>query len=147
MHIPEFGFINVYGTDVTAEKVVAKFPNQNPNPVLRTSTDGTLIYANDASAPIVTALGLVMGEKLPNELHSDISERRVRGSLEPVECIADKLVFELVAVPIPEFGFVNIYGTDVTAAREVERLLLNILPKADRRPAARRRAADCRSVR
>ena len=37
---------------------------------------------------------------------------------------------------MPEFGFVNVYGTDVTAvkererlARENERLLLNILPE------------------
>jgi class 3 adenylate cyclase len=44
-------------------------------------------------------------------------------------------------VDVPEFGFVNVYGTDVTAAhaleaayRENERLLLNILPEpvADR---------------
>ena len=42
---------------------------------------------------------------------------------------------------VPEFGFINVYGTDVTAAkererlaRENERLLLNILPEpiADR---------------
>ena len=57
VRVPEFGFINVYGTDVTAEKVVAKFPGQNPNPVLRMSPDGMLIYANDASQPIVEALG------------------------------------------------------------------------------------------
>ena len=29
--------MNLYGTDVTAEKAIDKFPNQNPNPVLRLS--------------------------------------------------------------------------------------------------------------
>jgi class 3 adenylate cyclase len=42
----------------------------------------------------------------------------------------------LLPVDVPEFGFINVYGTDVTAvkeherlARENERLLLNILPE------------------
>ena len=45
------------------------------------------------------------------------------------------LTYALLPVDVPEFGFINIYGTDVTAikererlARENERLLLNILP-------------------
>jgi class 3 adenylate cyclase len=44
--------------------------------------------------------------------------------------------YALTAVDIPGFGFINVYGTDVTAvreserlARENERLLLNILPE------------------
>jgi class 3 adenylate cyclase len=49
--------------------------------------------------------------------------------------------YDLLAVDVPEFGFINVYGTDVTAVRELEvahrentRLLLNILPEpiADR---------------
>ena len=63
----DLGFINVYGTDITAEKVVAKFPGQNPNPVLRSARGAGCIYANDASAPIVEALGLRVGEPLPDE--------------------------------------------------------------------------------
>ena len=65
VRLADLGFINVYGTDVTAEKVVAKFPGQNPNPVLRTSTaGGLLIYANPASSPAhrPRVEGLVMGE-------------------------------------------------------------------------------------
>jgi class 3 adenylate cyclase len=44
--------------------------------------------------------------------------------------------YALLPVDVPEFGFINVYGTDVTAAkererlaRENERLLLNILPE------------------
>ncbi|HUP83229.1 MAG TPA: adenylate/guanylate cyclase domain-containing protein [Candidatus Limnocylindria bacterium] len=135
VRIPEFGFINVYGTDVTAEKVVAKFPGQNPNPVLRMDGAGTLIYANEASQPIVAALGLTVGQALPAELYEQLQASLAAGRRAPVECVAGDLVFELRPVEIPEFGFFNLYGTDVTAARQVarakeetERLLLNILP-------------------
>jgi len=73
------------------------------------------------------------------------------GSREPIECIAGEQFYELTAVSIPEFGFINLYGTDVTAARQVarakeetERLLLNILPPpiADRLRAGERVIAD-----
>ena len=133
--VEDLGFINLYGTDVTAEKVVERFPNQNPNPVLRMTADGTLIYANTASRPIVDALGLSIGSILPAELLAQLRESLVADARAPVEVNAGGLIFELLAVPVPEFSFINLYGTDVTAAREVaqakqetERLLLNILP-------------------
>ena len=133
--IAEFGFINVYGTDITAEKVVAKFPAQNPNPVLRMSRTGELIYANAASLPIVDSLGLQIGQTLPEDLRKRLFTSLDSGRLVPIECPAGDLVFELLPVFVAEFDFVNIYGTDMTAARDVarakeetERLLLNILP-------------------
>ena len=39
-----------------------KFPDQNPNPVMRFGWDGTLVYANPASAGIVAGLELAVGE-------------------------------------------------------------------------------------
>ena len=37
----DLGFTNLYGTDVTAERAIVKFPDQNPNPVFRIHWDGT----------------------------------------------------------------------------------------------------------
>ncbi|MEP7158492.1 MAG: adenylate/guanylate cyclase domain-containing protein [Chloroflexota bacterium] len=151
VRIPEFGFINVYGTDITAEKVVAKFPGQNPNPVLRTDSSGILTYANEASAPMRAALNFAVGEPLPVDLSAQINARVEAASREPIECVAGEQFYELTAVEIPEFGFINLYGTDVTAARQVarakeetERLLLNILPApiADRLRSGEKVIAD-----
>ena len=33
-------FINIYGTDITAMKAITKFPDQNPNPVLKSDMEG-----------------------------------------------------------------------------------------------------------
>ncbi len=151
VRVPEFGFINVYGTDITAEKVVAKFPGQNPNPVMRTDDSGILLYANEASGPMREALHFTVGEPLPADLHAQITARVAARSRVPIECVAGELFYELTAVEIPEFGFINLYGTDVTAARQVarakeetERLLLNILPPpiANRLRAGERVIAD-----
>ena len=49
VRLPDLGFTNVYGTDVTAERAITKFPDQNPNPVFRISMDGVLVYVNPAA--------------------------------------------------------------------------------------------------
>ncbi len=133
VRIPEFGFINVYGTDVTAMKWVNKFPDQNPNPVLRISKEGALLYANPASARIRSAHGMAVGQTIPPAIHREVLERLDSGATVEVE--AEDRLFSLLPVWVHEFGFINLYGTDITAVREVEkahreneRLLLNILP-------------------
>jgi class 3 adenylate cyclase len=139
--IPEFEFINVYGTDVTGEKVVARFPDENPNPVLRTTGDGRLLYANVASAPLLRLFGCVIGQKLPPRIRKRIVQAAAGNVGETLEVESESRIYILKPVWVREFDFINVYGTDVTAARElekaheeVERLLLNILPE----PIARR---------
>jgi class 3 adenylate cyclase len=139
--IPEFEFINVYGTDVTGERVVARFPDENPNPVLRVDGEGRLLYANGASAPLLRLFGSVIGQKLPPRIRKRIVEAAAGSTGETLEVESESRTYLLKPVWVREFGFINVYGTDVTAARElekaheeVERLLLNILPE----PIARR---------
>ncbi|HKO32402.1 MAG TPA: adenylate/guanylate cyclase domain-containing protein [Candidatus Limnocylindria bacterium] len=125
--VPEFGFTNLYGTDVTGLRAIDRFPNDNPNPVLRASRDGVLTYANPASEPVRRALGAEVGQPIPAVAWKRLAAASAAdgGTLE-VEW-ADRL-YSLTVVSVYEFESVNIYGTDITAAREVERLLLNILP-------------------
>ena len=52
-YIKKLMFFNIYGTDITALKTIDKFPDQNPNPVLRVTESGTLIYFNEAASIIV----------------------------------------------------------------------------------------------
>ncbi len=134
--IRDLNFTNLYGMDVTAERAIVKFPDQNPNPVFRIAWDGTLVYANPASAVIVAGLGLALGAGLPADLRDPLLERTRAADRLTVEVEAGGRTYALLPVDVPEFGFVNVYGTDVTAvkererlARENERLLLNILPE------------------
>jgi len=133
--IPEFEFVNIYGMDVTATKTVTKFPDQNPNPVLRFNRDGRLIYANSAGELVRRALGVQVGDSLPTGLREQVQDLAAREEIERMEVEEDGRTFSLLVVPVYEFGFINVYGTDITAARmieqanrENERLLLNILP-------------------
>jgi class 3 adenylate cyclase len=139
--IRDLKFTNLYGMDVTAERAIVKFPDQNPNPVFRINRDGTLVYANPASAGLVAGLGLAIEAGIPDDLRDRLLERMEAADRSTVEIESGGRVYALLPVDVPEFGFVNVYGTDVTAvkererlARENERLLLNILPE----PIARR---------
>jgi class 3 adenylate cyclase len=122
---------------VTATKTVTKFPDQNPNPVLRFSRDGRLTYVNPAGEPVRRALGVGVGELLPASLREQVRKLAEHGRIETMEVQDEGRIFTLLVVPVYEFGFINVYGTDVTAARQVEqanreneRLLLNILPES-----------------
>jgi class 3 adenylate cyclase len=133
--IPELGFTNLYGTDVTAFHAMNKFPDENPNPVLRVSRQGTLVYGNPASAPLCRALGTEVGGQLPEATFERMVAICDGAAPNPMELVADDRIFEVRVVALFEFDSINLYGTDVTAARQIaaerqksESLLLNILP-------------------
>jgi len=136
VHLPELGFLNVYGTDVTASRAVVKFPDQNPNPVFRLDWDGRLVYANPASSQLVEGLGWTIGAVLPDSILDPLLSRARAADQGTLEVVSFERRYRLLPVDVPEFGFINVYGTDVTAVhdleeayRENERLLLNILPE------------------
>jgi class 3 adenylate cyclase len=136
VRIADLGFTNLYGTDITAERAVVKFPDQNPNPVFRVDRTGTLVYANPAAAELVRGLSLGLGAALPVALRDDLLPAEGARAPRTLDVAAGDRWYALKAVDVPEFGFVNVYGTDITAERERallahenERLLLNILPE------------------
>jgi class 3 adenylate cyclase len=141
VRLPELGFTNVYGTDVTAQRAITKFPDENPNPVFRISMDGVLAYVNPAAQELIAGLGGTLGEPFPQPWADDLRSAALEGQRRSVHAHSAGRHFELLAVDVPEFQFTNVYGTDVTAQRQLEaanqqnlELLLNILPEpiADR---------------
>ena len=151
VHVRDLGFTNVYGTDITAERAITKFPDQNPNPVFRISMDGVLVYVNPAAQDLIDGLGGTVGQPLPEPWRSELRSAAHEGQRRSVHAHSHDRHFELLAVEVPEFQFVNVYGTDVTAQRQLEALnqqhmalLLNLLPEpiADRIRAGERVIAD-----
>ncbi|MCI0873931.1 MAG: adenylate/guanylate cyclase domain-containing protein [Chloroflexi bacterium] len=132
VYTPEFEITNIYGLDITARIAMNKFPDQNPNPVLRVSIDGNLEYANPASEPICKAMGIEIGEKLPAVLMQQFSKIADSGSSETIEVEADDRVFSLLLVAVFEFNCINIYGTDITAMK-----VLNKFPDLNPSPVMR----------
>jgi class 3 adenylate cyclase len=151
VRLADLGFTNVYGTDVTAQRAITKFPDQNPNPVFRISMDGVLVYVNPAAQELIDGLGGTMGLPLPEPWRGELQAAAREGERRSVFTHSRGRDYALLAVDVPEFEFTNIYGTDITAQRQLEaanqvnlQLLLNILPEpiADRLRAGEGLIAD-----
>ena len=115
MPIPEFQFIIIYATDITAYKVIKKFPSQNPNPVLRVNTNWTMNYFNESSRYIIENTNAEIG-KLPQEFLQNILILKVNLSL-----ILDQNHMLSTLSKSREFGFNLIYGTDITDGKDKEK--------------------------
>ena len=75
LKIDEEEFVCAFARDITgrvqAEETIrqlARFPDENPFPVIRVNRDGVILYANDASAQLLSSWGVHMGELLPEEI-------------------------------------------------------------------------------
>ncbi|MBI1912631.1 MAG: EAL domain-containing protein [Deltaproteobacteria bacterium] len=99
-------------------KVLAKFPSENPNPVLRIAQDGTVLYGNDASAPLLNEWGCEVGQPVPEELKQTVKD--IYGSQKSkIHEIKNKdRIFSMVFAPVAESGYINIYAIDVTEQRQ-----------------------------
>ena len=65
-------YTNLYCRDITEQHVyqertrsLAKFPDENPNPIMRIEGDGTILYANAPSAPLLLAWNSKVGGQAP----------------------------------------------------------------------------------
>ena len=99
---------------------LAKFPEENPNPIMRIAANGAIIYANSSSAPLLELWGCQVGQRLPEECRDLILDVfRSRNSRE-IEILLHCATYSLVLAPITEMGYVNIYGRDITKRKQTE---------------------------
>ncbi|NPV07460.1 MAG: PAS domain S-box protein [Anaerolineae bacterium] len=99
---------------------LARFPRENPQPVLRVGSDGTILYANPASRPILSAWGRAQGEVLPEEWREQLSASLGSGQNRMLEMHVEGRHFELELVPFTRAGYVNLYGRDVSDRKAIE---------------------------
>jgi PAS domain S-box-containing protein len=98
--------------ELNAESL-ARFPQENPDPVFRLADDLTVRYANEAAREALASLGLERGERAPPLLRVLASRalaggRRVQGELES----GDR---SFAVSFVPTRGEVNVYAHDITA--------------------------------
>ena len=114
----EIELVNFYGTNITARKVIDKFPDSNPNPVMRINSKGKLDYFNKSSLHIINNLDLSIKSNMPKEILDKILTERNEFEIE----IAGKY-YLFNSVKVEEFDFFLLYGTDITDKKDKERIL------------------------
>ena len=116
-------------------RMLAKFPSENPNPVMRMAGDGVIVYANNASEPLLNLWDTKVGQKLPDNLYRLALSVRAAGSHDCIEVKCNNHIFAIVFAPIEEADYVNLYARDITEAKNAEAKLIRtnqILKEHDR---------------
>jgi len=105
---------------------LAKFPAENPSPVIRISKNKTVLYANNAALEIIENDQLKIGHIVNKRWHSVIDEVLAMGTFnrdfETKE--SDKFILWMI-VPFCNEGYVNFYGKDISVRKRSEQIIIN----------------------
>jgi PAS domain S-box-containing protein len=103
---------------------LAKFPSENPNPVLRISKEGEIKYANEASRPVLETWERKVGQILPAECAKRITDVFRTGKVTNFEFECNNgSVFSVTLSPVEGTDYANAYGHDITDRRQSEKAL------------------------
>jgi len=104
--------------DVIAK--LAKFPDEDPYPVLRISGHGMVIYANKASLPLLKVWRCRVGQSLPDPWHELVMDVLSSGQSQQTEAECEGRIFSLTFAPVVDANYVNVYGLDITERKKAE---------------------------
>jgi len=107
-----------------AVAMMARFPSENPNPVLKMDKNGLLLYANEASKYLLAGL-----DNINKCVAHDFLIRLCQSALEKDipeihEVTCAERIYLLNIVPFKRSNYVNIYGSDITELKKLEEQLL-----------------------
>ncbi len=99
---------------------LARFPAENPNPVLRISADGIVTYANDAASSLLAdVLGAVPGNSMPPDWANTVRTVLDTARTREIRVTAGERLFLATLAPVPENGYVNLYCRDVSGEKRL----------------------------
>ncbi|MDH3346482.1 MAG: EAL domain-containing protein [Desulfobulbaceae bacterium] len=105
--------------------ILAQFPEQNPNPILRVSSQGTVLYANPATSCLLEGCGDTFDGPLPEQWW--LIFRAALHNQEPcqnIEITVGERVFSFMTVPIKTSDSYYLFGQDITERKVYEEQLL-----------------------
>jgi two-component system cell cycle sensor histidine kinase/response regulator CckA len=100
---------------------LARFPSENPNPVLRVSAQGILEYANTAAELLLPTLGAKMGGAVSAEWQAHIGEAISKAHPIDIGFRAADRIFDATLAPVIDHGYVNLYVRDITEQTQAEK--------------------------
>jgi len=98
---------------------IARFPSENPNPILRANSN-EILYTNNSG---IKLFHIQEGSKVPEVLKEYIRESLSSEIIQDIELILDDRYYSFAITPIKETGYVNIYGRDISERKIAEQKL------------------------
>jgi diguanylate cyclase (GGDEF)-like protein/PAS domain S-box-containing protein len=103
---------------------LAKFPDENPYPVLRLNEKGIILYANAGSQALLEEWKAVVGGEAPAFWRKKAAEVLIYQSKQTFEVSMGGRIISFVIVPVIETNYVNLYGEDITERKQAQDALL-----------------------
>lgn len=102
---------------------LSRFPEENPNPVLRVTPEGRILYTNSASRLLLQQWNTAAANELPAAWKDVISTSFDQNVQRSMDITVHDQVYSLMIVPVREAGYVNLYGSDITERKQAEEKL------------------------
>lgn len=122
-------------TDITARRranehieSLARFPDENPNPVLRVDASGVILYANAAAEEkLLMPWGSRPAGVLPKSVGAPVAAALKKNTPTEMEISTANRTYLLMLAPIAKAGYVNLYASDITERKQIEDTQLFLL--------------------
>ncbi|MBC8339863.1 MAG: EAL domain-containing protein [Rhodospirillales bacterium] len=112
-------------SDLEHTRSIARISEENPNPVLRISSAGEILYANKPSHILLAYWHAEDGGCLPEDWCASVAESLRAKKTEERELRCAGRWFSLTLQPVVDSDYVNIYGRDITERKEAEDQIVN----------------------
>ncbi|OGI34569.1 MAG: hypothetical protein A2407_02640 [Candidatus Moranbacteria bacterium RIFOXYC1_FULL_44_8] len=99
---------------------LARFPLENPNPVIRVSSEGKILFKNPAADAVLKRFRESEKDILPEEWNKHFEPAIRAGLKKSFEIDLEKNSFFVLIAPISGADYANIYFTDITKRKEAE---------------------------
>ncbi len=98
---------------------IARFPEENPSPIIRISVDYRLMYANRSASYLLTVFDLNVGHRIPDVLLNEIIGKS-NSLRKEFEMKVGMRYYSFLLVEFRGNDYMNIYGKEITEKKEAE---------------------------
>ena len=129
--VAEQGYVNLFGQNVTEERAterrvadIARFPIENPNPVMRSDREGHVLFANAVAQGLKGLIVDAAKPRFSEGLVQSVREAATAGAIRELDFASDDRIYHFHVSPVADEPYLNIYGREITAERQATDALL-----------------------
>jgi PAS domain S-box-containing protein len=102
---------------------LARFPDENPSPVMRVGADGVITYANRPAAILLRVWETEVNSDVPPKILQVVRDALAAAAPTECEITCFERIYHLAFMPVPEGNYVNVLGDDITDRKHADQEL------------------------
>ena len=101
-------------------KKMARFPDENPNPVVRISDEGIVEFANESSEKqLLSVLGLRVGDTVPDSFNLLLNQAySSKGGIYDKTIELNGKIYSITIIKVPKRNYFNLYAIEITNTKQ-----------------------------